>query len=49
MMTDKSQKKTPSNVPEENVYMTAHWTIYLSYSCFLGALYLLINGAFFGG
>jgi hypothetical protein len=29
--------------------MTAHWTVYLSYGCLFGSLYLLINGAFFGG
>ena len=42
-------KKRPVHVPEENVYMTTHWSVYLGYICALGALYLLINGAFFGG
>lgn len=48
-MAKKNQKTLPKNVPAENVYMTAHWTVYVSYGCLLGSLYLLINGAFFGG
>ena len=48
-MADKKLKSLPKNVPAENVYMTAHWTVYLSYGCLFGSLYLLINGAFFGG
>ena len=48
-MANKKQKPLPKNVPEENVYMSTHWTIYLSYGCLFGSLYLLINGAFFGG
>ena len=47
-MSDNSEKKIPNHIPKENVYMTAHWMIYVSYACFLGSLYLLINGAFFG-
>ena len=48
-MSETEIKKRPEHVPEENVYMTTHWSVYLGYICSLGALYLLINGAFFGG
>ena len=48
-MANKKQKPLPKNVPAENVYMSTHWTIYISYGCLLGSVYLLINGAFFGG
>ena len=41
-------KNIPKHIPKENVYMTAHWMVYVSYACLLGSLYLLINGAFFG-
>ena len=48
-MSETEIKKRPEHVPEENVYMNTHWSVYLGYTCALGALYLLINGAFFGG
>ena len=47
-MSDNKEKKIPNHIPKENVYMTAHWMVYVSYACLLGSLYLLINGAFFG-
>ena len=48
-MSENQIKKRPEHVHDENVYMTTHWSVYLGYICALGTLYLLINGAFFGG
>ena len=47
-MSEVKFKNIPKHIPKENVYMTAHWMVYVSYACLLGSLYLLINGAFFG-
>ena len=48
IMSEVKSKNIPKHIPKENVYMTAHWMVYVSYACLLGSLYLLINGAFFG-
>jgi len=48
VLSEVKSKNIPKHIPKENVYMTAHWMVYVSYACLLGSLYLLINGAFFG-
>ena len=48
-MSEKTDKKRPEHIPAENVYMSAHWTIYLTYFIAFIALYLLISESFFGG
>jgi len=40
-----SQKPRPSGVPEENVYMSMHWMVILTYIIGAAAIYLLISGA----
>ena len=44
-MVSSSQKQRPSGVPEENVYMSTHWMIIVTYIVAAAAIYLLINGA----
>ena len=44
-MASSSQKQRPSSVPEENVYMSMHWMIIVTYIVAAAAIYLLINGA----
>ena len=46
-MSNNEKKELPKNVPEENVYMRAHWTVYLSYFIALIALFLLLNEGLF--
>ena len=44
-MASSSQKQRPSGVPQENVYMSMHWMIVVTYIVAASATYLLINGA----
>lgn len=44
-MTSSSRKQRPSNVPEENIYVSVHWMIIVTYVVAVAAIYLLINGA----
>jgi hypothetical protein len=48
-MSKDELKKRPEHVPEENIYMGAHWTIYVSFLVALASLFLLINEGMFGG
>ena len=38
------RKQRPSGVPEENVYMSMHWMVILTYIIGAAAIYLLISG-----
>ena len=44
-MASSSQKPRPSGVPEENVYVSIHWMIVLTYIVAAAAVFLLISGA----
>ena len=44
-MASSSQKPRPSGVPEENVYVSMHWMIVLTYIAAAAAVFLLISGA----
>ena len=44
-MASSSEKQRPSGVPEENVYISIHWMIVLTYIVAAAAVFLLMNGA----
>ena len=46
MMANANKTSTrPDNVPEENVYETVHWTIYLGYGVAVLSLAALLFGS----
>ena len=44
MASETEQKTRPAGVPEENVYNTTHWTIYLGYGIAVLAIAALLFG-----
>ena len=44
MASNIEQKSRPEGVPEENVYNTTHWTIYLGYGVAVLAIAALLFG-----
>ena len=43
-MASKNLKTRPANVPEENVYGSVHWTIYIGYGIAVLAIAALLFG-----
>ncbi|MGC6517901.1 MAG: hypothetical protein ACON49_07745 [Candidatus Puniceispirillaceae bacterium] len=44
MASKSEQNQRPAGVPEENVYKTTHWTIYLGYGVAVLAIAVLLFG-----
>ena len=44
MASQSNNKTRPANVPEENVYNTTHWTIYLGYGIAVLSIAALLFG-----
>lgn len=45
MANANNAKQRPDNVPEENVYESVHWTIYLGYGVAVLSLAALLFGS----
>jgi hypothetical protein len=44
-MPSTPEKKRPKGVPEENVYLRTHWTLYIAMLAAIATLYFILTAA----